>query len=66
MKANNYSKNARSKENLPLVLCNRGIALCFKVWGNPRKVNSAVDWFKRCLFILFDSIISSESERFSK
>ena len=34
----------------------------FQRLGNPRKVNSAVDWFKRCQFILFDSITSSESE----
>ena len=30
----------------------------FQRLGNPRKVNSAVDWFKRCQFILFDSITS--------
>ena len=34
----------------------------FQRLGNPRKVNSAVDWFKRFQFILFDSITSSESE----
>lgn len=62
-KANNYSKtNSTPKENSPLVLCNGGMALCFNAWWESSKVNSAVDKFKRCPFILFDSIISSEGK----
>ena len=63
-KANNYLKtkfNAKREFALGSLWWGNGIVF-FTLDGNPRKVISAVDWFKRCHFILLDSIISAESE----